>query len=271
MINEINNKPYDFLSYLKRVRKYRFLLVSLSKRELKVKYSRTILGLGWVFVQPLVAVIVYTMFFRNFIKLDTNQIPYVQFVFSGVVFWYIFTGILAKGSNSLLESTELINKVSFPRIILVVAKSFPVIIEGFVLYLVLLGIVIFNNDVSFSGVVLSLFYLLQIIIFSSSLAVILSVMVVWARDILHVIPFAIGFGIWLTPVFYPVSIIPAQYQNYVRYLNPVANAIEGLRDTLFMGKPIGLDSLIIFFGSLVLLLIALIFFIKFERKIVGRI
>jgi len=271
MTSQINNKPYNVFSYLKRLKKYRFLFITLSRRELKIKYTRTILGVGWVFLQPLASVIIYTLFFHNFIKLNTNQIPYIQFVFSGIVCWYTFTGILSKVIHSLIESGELINKVSFPRVILVGAKAVPVLIESSVLYLILLGIVIFNNPVGIMGIIYSLFYLVQITLFSLGLGIIFSIIAVRIRDILHIVPFAIGFGIWLTPVFYPVSIVPQEYQHYILYLNPVANSIEGLRGCLFEGKSIGFDSLIVFVLSAFLVLTSLIFFIKFERKIIEKI
>jgi len=271
MKNQIDNKPYQLFSYLKKVRKYKYLLLSLSQRELKIKYSRTFFGIGWVFIQPFAAVFIYTVFFNNFIKLDSQQVPYAQFVFSGMVCWYLFTGLLSKGTYSLLESTDLITKVAFPRIILVIAKSFPLLMEGFILYLILLGTVVFYQGLDLIGIVGSLFYFLLMFLFSISLAILLSITAIRFRDIVHMVPFIIGFGIWLTPVFYPVSIVPDQYRNYITYLNPVANAIEGMRNALFNHVFSGIEALISFVITVGLLLISLVFFIRFERKIIEKI
>lgn len=267
---KIDNKPYSLGPYLRRLQNSGFLLISLSKKELKTKYSKAFLGLAWVFLQPLMAVIIYSLFFNSFIKIDTGDVPYVQFVFSGLVFWYLFTGIVTKGCSALLESQDLIHKVSFPRIILLVAKSVPIIIEGLVMYIILLSIVLVTgNKVSFQ-IIWSLLYFISVLVFAFSLAILFSILVVKVRDILQVVPFIINFGIWLTPVFYPVSIVPPQYQPYIKYLNPLANSIEGLRDSLFMAKGMGIYSLLLLVLSLVLLFISFLFFIKFEKKMVEK-
>jgi len=266
----IDNKPYSLSSYLKRLKTSGFLLTSLSKKELKTKYSKAILGLAWVFLQPLMAVIIYSIFFNSFIKIDTGNIPYVQFVFSGLVFWYLFTGIVTKGCTALLESQDLIHKVSFPKIILLVAKSVPIIIEGLVMYLILIFIVLGTGNNTSIHIIWSLVYFISVLIFAFSMAIIFSILVVKVRDLLQVVPFIINFGIWLTPVFYPVSIIPPQYQPYLKYFNPLANAIEGMRDGLFMAKPMDIYSLMMMIFWLIVLFISFIFFIKFEKKIVEK-
>ena len=267
---EINNKPYAVGEYLRKLKTYAFLIASLSRREFQIKYNRAILGIGWLLIQPLVSVVIYSLFFNYLVKIDTGNIPYIQFVFSGLVLWYIFTGIFSKGSTALLETRELIEKIAFPKIIILIAKVVPVIIEGLVLFVVLIAIVIYHQKGVGIYLFTSIFYLLQVIIFSFSLAILFSILIVRVRDFLHILPFIINFGIWLTPVFYPVSLVPAEYQNYVRYANPIAHAIEGFRNALFASKGISMESFIIFLFSLILLFFSFVFFIKFEKQIVER-
>jgi lipopolysaccharide transport system permease protein len=267
---EINNRPYTLVAYIKRLKAYGFLLRSLANRELKVKYSRAVLGVGWMIIQPLVAVVIYSIFFNYLIKIDTKNIPYIQFVFSGLVIWYIFTGIVSKGSVALLESTELISKVSFPRLIIIVAKSFPVLIESLILFLVLIVMILINQIPLGLNILIALFFILEAVLFSLSVAILLSILIVRFRDFLHILPFIMNFGIWLTPVFYPVSIIPAQFQIYIKYLNPLATSVEGLRGALFEGAGVSVGAILVFVASLFLLFISLVFFIKFEKQIVER-
>lgn len=269
-MKEINNKPYGIVEYITRLKSYAFLIASLSKRELQIKYSRAFLGIGWLFINPIVSVVIYSLFFNYLLKMNTGSIPYIEFVFSGLVMWYIFTGIFSKGSTALLETRELIDKVAFPRIIILIAKVIPVILESFVLFLVLIGLMIFYHHDMGLNLLISVFYFLQVIIFSMAVAIFSSVLVVRFRDFTHLLPFIINFGIWLTPVFYPISIIPSEYQEYLRYGNPLALSIENFRSTLFMGNGIPVQSIIIFGFSLVFLFISFVFFIRFEKQIGER-
>lgn len=269
-LKEINNKPYTISEYFKRMLAFSFLIRSLAAREFKVKYARAVLGVGWVVIQPLVAVIIYSIFFNYLIKISTNDIPYIQFVFSGLVLWYMFTGILGKCSTALLESTELINKVSFPRIILLISKAFPVMVESLVLYLVLLGILIFQNGTFKLQYFISVFYLLQVFIWAFSVSIIFSVVIIRLRDFLHVLPFIMNFGIWLTPVFYPVSIVPESYRGVLKFANPIAHSIESFRNTLFGDVGINRESFTLLLISLIFLYVSLVIFIKFEKQIVER-
>lgn len=270
LVKKINNKPYGIGEYISRLKSYAFLISSLAKRELKIKYSRAFLGIGWLFINPIVSVVIYSLFFNYLLKMDTGNVAYIEFVFSGLVIWYIFTGIFSKGSTALLETRELIDKVAFPRMIILIAKMIPVIIESLVLFLVLIGLMIFYHHDMGLNLVISLFYLLHVIIFSMALAIFCSVIVVRFRDFTHLLPFIINFGIWLTPVFYPISIIPTEYQDYLRMGNPLALSIENFRNTLFMGHGIPVPSIIIFGFSLVFLFISFVFFIRFEKQIGER-
>ncbi len=267
---EINNRPYGVVEYLRKLKSHAFLVVSLSRRELKVKYSRAFLGIGWLLIQPLVAVIIYSLFFNYLIKIDTGKIPYIQFVFSGLVLWYIFTGIFSKVSTSLVETRELIDKVAFPRIILLMAKAVPVMLESLLFFMALIIIILVNRPVYWLNIFVSFFYVLQVFIFSFAVAILFSVLIVRIRDFLHMLPFIVNFGIWLTPVFYPVSIVPPEYQNWLRYLNPLAHSIESFRNALFSGAGISFGSILVFLFSLFLLFISFVIFIKFEKRIPER-
>src|SRR5687767_1930224 len=165
-MQELNNKPYSVSGYFNRLKKYRYLLSQMAKRELKIKYSRTILGISWVIIQPAIAVIIYSLFFNFIFHVETGPVPYEQFVFSGLVVWYLFAGVLSKGAMSLIEMSDVIKKVSFPRIIALMAKIFPACIEGFALLTILITWVIFTYPgVSWQSVFV-LFYTLEAMVFS---------------------------------------------------------------------------------------------------------
>lgn len=263
----ISNRPYTVKNYLVKLSENSFLIKVLAKRELKIKYSRTFIGLGWVVLQPLIVVTIYTIFFKNFIKLNTQEIPYPQFVLTGLVLWYLFTGIISKCTYALLESADLINKVSFPRIIILFSKSIPVVIECMILLIIaFIALVITNQKIGFNSIT-SLFYFTQTLILSFSIGFICSIVVLKYRDLSHAIPFVINFGIWLTPVFYSVNIVPEEYKKILLFGNPLAMSLEGLRAAIFKNEGVSLLQWILFCVSCLLLSISFYVFIKFEKRI----
>jgi lipopolysaccharide transport system permease protein len=264
----ISNQPYNLREYIGKLLSNSFLIGVLTKRELKIKYSLTFIGIGWVILQPLIVVTVYTIFFKNFIKLNTGEIPYPQFVLSGLVLWYLFTGIISKCTYSLLESGDLIHKVSFPKIIILFSKCIPVLIECLVLLVIAFFAMLITNQKVGIYSATSLFYFTQTFILAFSFGMLSSIVVLKYRDLAHVIPFLFNFGIWLTPVFYSVSIVPDQYKNILRFGNPLALSMEGMRGGLFQNQGISINAWLLFLSSSALLLASFFIFVKFEKRIV---
>ena len=117
----ISAEPDTLDVYLKKVWQHRALILTLAKRDLKVKYAQTVLGLAWTFIQPLVAVITYTLFFAYIMNFETEY-PYILFVLSGILLWGLFNYIFAQGSTSVLSNQDLIQKLYFPKLILPLSK-----------------------------------------------------------------------------------------------------------------------------------------------------
>lgn len=266
----ISNNPYSLSDYWQKLVTHSFLIKVLAKRELKVKYSRTLIGIGWVVLQPIIVVVIYTLFFNNLIRINTENIPYPLFVITGLVLWYLFTGIVGKCSSALIESGDLIQKVSFPRLIILIAKSIPVIIECFVLLILVLIVLLCTNHSLNIYAITAFFYFLLVITLSFSIGIICSIIVLKYRDLMHAIPFAINFGIWLTPVFYSTIIVSDSYKNLYRFANPLATAMEGMRAGLFQSKGISMGSWVLFLITLFCLFIAFFIFTKFEKRITEK-
>lgn len=264
----ITSRPYSISEYCLKLQNYGFLIGVLAKRELNLKYSRTLLGLGWLFLQPLVLVLVYSFFFQHIIKIQTPNVPYPAFVFSGLVLWYIFTGIISKCANAFHESKEFVHKVSFPKLIILIARVIPVIIECFVMMILLFIVLVLNKQHVGLQAFTTLFYFANVVIWSFTLGLACSLVGLWFRDFIHVIPFILNFGIWLTPVFYSVAVVPAGYRGILRYVNPLTIPLEGFRGALFFNSGISSISCAMFALSLLILFLLLYIFIFFEKKIV---
>lgn len=250
--------------YLIKVWKHRAFVLILAKRDLKVKYAQTLLGVAWTIVQPLVAMLVFTLFFSLLLDVKTSY-PYVLFVLSGVVCWNLFNYIFSHASTSLMNSQDLIRKVSFPKIVLPLSKLLVASVE-LAISLVPLTLLLIWFRIPLTVNMLSLpIVLFFIMVFSLGLSLVLAASTLRYRDLHHIIPFLVNFGIWFTPVFYPVSLIPEQYKDFL-YLNPMASFIGMFRWGLF-NEPIGLAAISGIVTSIIFLVIGVLYFKAVEDRI----
>lgn len=271
MQSSINNISQEVNSYLKLLIQKRYLLIILTKREFKTKYNRTLLGLSWILVQPLLVVSIYTIFFKYMMKLNTYDVPYPQYVLSGLILWYLNSGVITKCMIGLIESRELITKVSFPKIIILISKVIPIVFECLLLLLFAVVFMLVTKNTLHLTIFTSVFYFLEVLVFAFSIGILLSLITIKFRDLIHIVPFIINFGIWLTPIFYAFESVPDNYKNYLRYGNPIVIPLEGMRDAFFGQRGITLESFLVFLLSVVFLILSIVVFIKFEKRITENI
>lgn len=263
----ITSEPDSMQVYLKKIWCSRALILTFARRDLKVKYSQTNLGLAWTILQPATAIIVYTLFFQFVLKIETGEVPYVLFVLSGLSCWTLFSYIFGQSSHVLLSNQDIIKKMAIPKIVLVFAKVLVGVVEFLVSFLLLLvAFIVLDNQAPWH-IVFILFPILGIILLSVAVSLILLSFSIRRRDLLHVGPFLIYFGIWFTPVFYPVSIIPAQFGEYL-YLNPLASLIDFFRWTIGVNPDFSNLFLIGFFVALGLFFASIYLFKNKEDFIV---
>lgn len=260
----ISSEAPTFSQYLAKVWQHRHFVLTLAKRDLKIKYAQTALGVAWSIVQPLVAVVVFTLFFGVLLDLETPY-PYVLFVLSGVVCWNFFNYIFSHGSTSLMNSQDLIRKLSFPKIILPISKVLVALVEfGFTLLLMIPVFIYHQPEISWTLVFFPV-VIFFILLFSLGLSLILAATTLRFRDLHHIIPFLVNFGIWFTPVFYPVSLIPDQFKDLI-YLNPMAALISLARWSLF-GEPVGFMAMLGILIAIIFLLAGVVYFKQIEDRI----
>ncbi len=229
----INNKSAKFGEYLRSIYQYRQLIFSFAKRDLKTRFIQTKLGVLWMIIQPLIALTIFTIFFDQLIQLETGDAPYIAFAFSGMTIWYFFTNMVNTAGTALISSQELIRKVYFPKILLPISKIAVATIEFFVAFSLLIIIMLilglnFSPKIIFLPVVI-----VMTILVGSCVAIWLNILTIKKRDLQHLIPYLTNFGIWVTPVFYPTTLIPEEFRDYIYYVNPIATTIDFLRSMLF--------------------------------------
>lgn len=223
----ITAEPDNLQTYILKIWTYRSLIMTLAKRDLKAKYAQTGLGMIWTILQPITGLAIYTLFFQVILNLKTEQ-PYILFVLTGLICWNLFVNIFTQGSTSLMNAQELIRKLYFPKIILPFSKVITALVELTISVILLIAFLIVFKIPIGVAIVLSPIVILFVILLSLGLALIVSSLTVKNRDLHHIVPYLITFGIWFTPVFYPVTIIPEQYTKFL-FLNPLAGLVQLFR------------------------------------------
>ncbi len=247
---------------LKELWDYRELLYFLVWRDVKVRYKQTVIGAAWTVIQPLLTIVIFTLVFQHFAKLPSDGVPYPLFSFTGLLPWNYFAKALNNGINSVVGSANLITKVYFPRLILPISAILSGLIDFGISFLCLLGMMIWYGLMPGWGVLALPLFLLLAVLTALSVGLWLAVINVRYRDVGQAIPFLIQLWLFVSPVAYPLSVVPEKWR--VLYsLNPMTGVIEGFRWAL-LGKPM-LDILPIAI-SIVVVLALLFAGIRFFRR-----
>jgi len=221
---------------LEEVWKYRELLFFLTWREIKVRYQQTLLGASWAVIQPLMQMIVFSFIFGGIARMSSEGLPYPIFSYTGLLPWGLFSKALTDAGRSMVMNRNMITKIYFPRLIIPMASVLSGLVDFFISFLILLGLMVYYRITPTAAVwTLPLFMLLTIIT-ALGIGLWLSALNVLYRDVGHVLPFLTQFWMFLTPVIYPSSRIPEKWR-LLYALNPMTGVVEGFRWAL-----LGLDS-----------------------------
>lgn len=253
-------------TYLSRVWEHRSLVTTLARRDLKAKYAQTVLGLLWAAGQPLIGLLVFTLFFDLLIDVDTGEIWYPLFAFSGMISWYYFTYLVAQAGTSVSNAQDIIKKIYFPKLVLPLSQVLVGFVDFAISVVLLIGIMAVSGHLPTVNIIFFPAFLLLNIVVGLAVGIWLAALTVRYRDFHHFIPYVVNLGIWLTPVFYPSTIIPEKY-GYFLYLNPMAGVIAGFRWSVLGGEAPAPEYL---FGALIMVILLVSgvwYFRNVERKI----
>lgn len=243
--------------------RYRELLLIFAWRDIKVRYKQTVLGIAWAVFQPLFTMIIFTVFFGNLAKIPSDGVPYPIFVYSGLLFWTYFSSSLTNASNCMIENESIIKKIYFPRLLLSIGATITPIIDFGFSFIVFLGLMfVFGFVPNLLGLLIVPLLLLISMVAASGLGLFLASINVKYRDVRYILPFFIQILMFVTPVIYPVSIIPATYK-WIAYLNPMSGVIDTAR-SLILGNGT-IDWLGLYF-SMIMSIIIFVFGIMYFRK-----
>lgn len=220
--------------HLVRLLRYRELLWLLARSELKARHRQTLLGMLWALVQPVSMMLVFLAVFSVFVRVPVEGVPYAVFAYLGLWSWLFFSNSIATGMPSVVGNMNLVTKASFPREVIPLSKilvvGFDFLVSSTVLWALLIayGIPIASAWLAVPGIVM-----IQLM-FTAGLVLLGSALYVLRRDVAALLPLGLQIWMFLSPVVYPVTVIPEQYRT-LYMLNPMAMILEAYRSAMFLG------------------------------------
>lgn len=259
----------DIISEIKNIFKWHELLFQMVGREVKARYKQSILGYFWVILNPLAQMLVMSFAFSLILKIPTNaasDIPYSVFLFVALLPWNLFAGSLASSANSLVSSSSLITKIYFPRTILVIATIAAKIVDFLFALVILIGyLVIFQIQVNANILWIFPIFIIQQI-FTLGLSFFFAAANLIYRDIQYLLNLLLTLWLYLTPIIYPVDIVPPQYKILFQ-LNPMSVIINAYRQVVLGGGTPNYVSLFIALSLSLLVFILGLSYFKSREKI----
>ncbi len=234
---------------------YRELFLFLAWRDILVRYKQTVIGITWAVIRPIVTMIVFTVIFGKLAHLPSDGIPYPLLSFVGLLPWQFFSNALNESSNSVVANANMITKIYFPRLIIPAATIISGIVDFILSSIILIFMMIWYGVIPNVNVFwLPLFFLLALL-FSFGIGLWFSALNVKYRDVRHIVPFIVQFGLYISPVGFSSSIIPDNWK-IIYSLNPMVSVIDGFRWSLLGSwMPLNLPGL--FISAVVVILILL--------------
>lgn len=250
----------------KELWRYRELFYFLAWRDVKLRYKQTIFGILWAVIQPFLTMVVFTVIFGNLAQVSSGNIPYPIFVYAGLLLWDVFSSSLNNASQSLVNSSNIIQKVYFPKLILPAASVIVSLIDFVFAAVIFAGIMVYYRFIpNITGLILLPFLLLITVFASMGIGWLLSAFNVKYRDVRYMLPFFLQLLIFITPVIYPIDIIPESYQ-WILTLNPMTGIIETFRASFLGTGYINWSTLGISVAStLFFVILGLMYFLKSEK------
>ena len=251
----------------KEIWRYRELLYFLTWRDVKIRYKQTVLGGAWAILQPFLTMIIFSLFFGRLAGLGqkTGGIPYPIYVYSGLLAWTFFANAVTNSSNSLVGSAYLITKVYFPRLIIPLAAVAVGLVDFAVSSVVLLGMMVYYGTAITWQLLLVPVFLAATVLTATGVGTFLSALTVSYRDFRYVVPFAIQIWMFVTPVIYPITIVPARWR-WLLSLNPMTGLIDGFRSAFLAHRVDWGVVAISATMSFVICVVSLIYFRRVERQ-----
>jgi lipopolysaccharide transport system permease protein len=219
---------------------YRDLIYFFVWRDIKVRYKQTVIGAAWAILQPVLTMLVFSLFFGKLAKIPSQGLPYPIFYYSALLPWMYFATAMQGATNIVVENQRVITKIYFPRVVLPISSILSGLLDFAISFCVFLVLMAYYRRMPTSAVIWLPAFLLLAVLTALGVGLWLSALNALYRDVRYVVPFLVQFWLFASPVAYPSSLVPAKWR-WLYGLNPMAGVIEGFRWALTgQGDPQGI-------------------------------
>jgi lipopolysaccharide transport system permease protein len=244
-------------NWFKELWAYRELCYVLVWRDVKVKYKQSLLGAGWAVLQPLTSMIIFSLLFGRLAKMPSDGVPYPVFVYTALLLWSYVSAAVGLAANSLVSNANMITKVYFPRGTLPFASVLSGLLDLAVASVLLVALMFYYKVQATWWLALAPLFVLPLLLLSAGVGMFLAALHVRYRDVKYVLPFMIQLWLFVTPVIYPITLVPERFRPLFA-LNPLTGIIDGFRGCIFAGRPVDspllaislLTTVVVFLGGL---------------------
>lgn len=215
---------------------YRDLFYFLVRREVKVLYAQSVIGLGWAVIKPIVTMLVFTVIFGKLAKINSEGVPYAIFNFAALVPWTYFSNSLTGSTNSLVAAQNMLSKVYFPRLVIPMAPALAKLVDFFIALAIMAVMMAWLGFAPTPWALALPLLVVLMVLTAAGAGMWLTALAVQYRDVKHAISFVVQLLMYVSPVVYPASMIPEKFRMLYA-LNPMVGVIEGFRASLLGTTP----------------------------------
>lgn len=268
VVIEVDSEKFQIWPNWIELWEFRLVLISLVRRDFKVRFTQTVLGVGWAVIQPISTMIVFTIFFNGVAGITTpNGIPYPLFSFAALVPWTFFANGVTLSAESVIGQGNLVRKVYVPRMIIPISRILGGAIDfGISMSVFFVLMLIYRQSVPLSALVFVPLVTLLVVCLTTGLGLWASALMVYFRDVRFLIPYGIQILLFASPIAYSSLRLPEDFR-ILYALNPMVSVIEGMRFAL-----LGISALppAAYLVSVLVTFVILLTGIVFFRRAEGR-
>jgi len=239
---------------------YRELITSFTLRDVKLRYKQTGLGIAWAVLQPLLTMVIFTVFFGGLAKIASDGVPYPLFVLAALLPWTLFAEGLTRSTTSMVTNANIMTKVYFPRLIMPLSSIISPLVDFAVSFIILIAMMVYYGFMPTLNILFLPVFLLLALATALGVGLWLSALNVKYRDFQYTVPFLIQIWMFASPVVYPASLVSDSMRIWYG-LNPMAGVIEGFRWAL-LGTGAPSAMVLVSVGMVIVLLVSGMFYFR---------
>lgn len=249
---------------LREIYTFRRMIIIFAWRDIQARYKQTVAGLTWVIVQPLMSMLVFSIFFGRWLNVSSGEIPYPVFTFAALVPWTYFVHALTMASNSIVLQQSVVSKIYFPRMLLPLAAVLGGLADLFVSLLVLVPLMLYYGITPGWQILTLPIFILMAWLTALGIGLWLAAINVRYRDVTQALPFFIQLWMFATPVAYPITVVPEAVRPLYE-LNPMTSVVEGFRWALTGDGELPLRMMLVSGGIAIFILITGLYWFRREE------